>query len=80
MDLHSSQRTLLCGVQLFEFCSGLPETARNDVYHYNLVELGVDVEYVVPDFVFIGAETHENPRSTARFQYKRQVLGFCSHL
>ena len=55
MDLHSSQHTLLYGMHLSEFCLGLAEIARNDVYHNNLVELGVDVEYVVvhsPDFAF----------------------------
>ena len=77
MDLHSSQHTLLYGVHLSEFCLGLAEIARNDEYHNNLVELGVDVEYVVvhrfPNLLFNGAETHENPRPTARIQYKRQV-------
>ena len=77
MDLHSSQHTLLHGVHLSEFCLGLAKIARNDVYHNNLVELGVDVEYVVvhrfPILLFNGAETHENPRPTARIQYKQQV-------
>ena len=61
-----------------EFYLGLAEITRNDVYHNNRVELGVDVEYVVvhrsPILLFdSGAETHGNPRPTARTQNKRHV-------
>ena len=78
MDLHSSQHTLLLyEVHLSEFCLGIAEITRNDVCHKNLVKLGVDVECVVvhrfPILLFNGAETHENPRPTARIKYKRQV-------
>ena len=75
MDLHSSQHTLPYGVHLSEFCLGLAEIARNGVYHNDLVEIGVDVEYVhrFPILLFNGAETHENPHPTAQIQSKRQV-------
>ena len=74
LDIHL---VALYGVHLFEFWLGLAEIARNDVYH-NLVELGVDVEYVLfvqrfPILLFNGAETQENPRPTARVQNKQQV-------